>query len=39
MKTKDIMALDVPSIADENCHLYMWVTDAFLEDGIKIMKA
>ena len=38
MKTKDIMALDVPSIADENCHLYMWVTDAFLEDGIKIMK-
>ena len=38
MKTKDIIALPVQEIADDNCHLYLWVTNNFLEDGLKVMK-
>ena len=37
MKTKDIMALNVPSA--ENAHLYLWVTNNFLPDGLAVMKA
>ena len=39
MKTKDIMALPIQDIADENCHLYLWVTNNFLGDGLKVMEA
>jgi len=39
MKTKDIMALPVHKIADENCHLYIWVTNNFLIDGLKVMES
>jgi N6-adenosine-specific RNA methylase IME4 len=39
MKTKDIMALPIQQISDDNCHLYLWVTNNFLEDGLKVMKA
>lgn len=39
MSTKDIMALDVPSIAADDCHLYLWVTNNFLPDGLKVMEA
>ena len=39
MKTKDIIALPIPSICEENCHLYLWVTNNFLEDGLEVMKA
>ena len=39
MKTKDIMALSVPKITDINAHLYLWVTNNFLEDGLKVMAA
>ena len=39
MSTKDIMALDVPSIAADDCHLYLWVTNNFLPDGLKVMDA
>ena len=39
MKTKDIMALPVQEIADDNCHLYLWVTNNFLPDGLKVMEA
>lgn len=39
MSTKDIMALDVPSIAAKDCHLYLWVTNNFLPDGFKVMEA
>ena len=38
MTTKDIMALPVKELAEENCHLYLWVTNNFLEDGLKVMK-
>ena len=39
MKTKDIMLLPVSQIAAENSHLYLWVTNNFLEDGLKVIKA
>ena len=38
MKTKDIIALPIQELADNNCHLYLWVTNNFLEDGLKVMK-
>ena len=41
MKTSEIIALFplVEKLADENCHLYMWVTNNFLPDGLKVMTA
>lgn len=40
MKIKDIIALkdDISLYADENCHLYLWVTNNHLQDGLKTMK-
>lgn len=39
MSTKDIMALPVKELADDNAHLYLWVTNNFLADGLKVMEA
>ena len=39
MKTKDIINLPVNTIADDNCHLYLWVTNSFLQDGLNVMKS
>lgn len=39
MKTKDIMALPIQDITDDNCHLYLWVTNNFLADGLRVMEA
>ena len=39
MKTKDIMALPVNKIANDNCHLYLWVTNNHMQDGLDVMKA
>lgn len=39
MKTKDIMALPVKDIAENNAHLYLWVTNNFLKSGLAIMEA
>lgn len=40
MKTEEIMALPVRDIADETgCHLYLWVTNNHLIDGLKVMEA
>jgi N6-adenosine-specific RNA methylase IME4 len=39
MKTADIEKLDVASLADDNCHLYLWVTNNHLQDGLRVMKA
>lgn len=39
MSTKDIIALNIPAIAADNCHLYLWVTNNFLPDGLAVMKA
>ena len=33
MKTADIMALPVKDLAEDNCHLYLWTTNNFLQDG------
>lgn len=38
MKTKDIAELPVQSIADTNCHLYLWTTNTFLPDSLKVME-
>tara|TARA_Y100001973_G_C5209182_1_gene344022 strand:- start:5484 stop:6020 length:537 start_codon:yes stop_codon:yes gene_type:complete len=40
MKTKDIIKLKtfIEKIADNNCHLYLWVTNNFLKDGLKVME-
>lgn len=39
MKTKDIISLPIQDLTDENCHLYLWVTNTFLQDGLEVMKA
>ena len=41
MKTKDIIAMSpfVKSISDDDAHLYLWVTNKFLPDGLKVMDA
>ena len=38
MKTADIARLNVELIADNNSHLYLWVTNSFLKDGLFVMK-
>jgi N6-adenosine-specific RNA methylase IME4 len=37
--TKELMKLDVPSICDDDCLIYMWVTSPHLDQGIELMKA
>lgn len=41
MSVKEIIALtpQVQEWADENCHLYLWVTNNFLCKGLKVMEA
>jgi len=39
MKTADIKALPVEALAEDNAHLYLWVTNNFLMDGLEVMKA
>jgi N6-adenosine-specific RNA methylase IME4 len=39
MSTMDIMFLPIREIADKNSHLYLWVTNNFLKDGLEVMKA
>lgn len=39
LKTKEIMALNVKDIAANNAHLYLWVTNNHLQDGLDVMKA
>lgn len=39
MSMREIEALPVPQLADENgCHLYMWVTNNFLEKAFALLK-
>ena len=40
MKTKDIINMKhlVDEVSDENCHLYLWVTNNFMKDGLKVME-
>lgn len=39
MKTKDIIALPVAELAEDQAHLYLWVTNNFLKDGLAVMEA
>lgn len=39
MSIDDIMALPVSSVADEKCHLYLWVPNALLPEGLAVMKS
>ncbi len=39
MKTKAICALPVGDLFEPDAHLYLWVTNNFLEDGFEVIKA
>ena len=39
MKLTDIKRLPIANAADEKCHLYLWVPNALLPDGLEVMKA
>ncbi|MFP4069172.1 MAG: MT-A70 family methyltransferase [Verrucomicrobiota bacterium] len=39
MTLDDICALPVEQIADETAHLYLWVPNALLPDGLRVMEA
>lgn len=39
MNLDEIKALPVESAADETAHLYMWVPNALLPDGLEVLKA
>ena len=39
MTLDDICSLPVADIADERAHLYLWVPNALLPDGLKVMEA
>ena len=39
MTPEDIKALPIADIADEKSHLYLWVPNALLPDGLQVMKA
>lgn len=39
MSTAEICALPVRELFDANAHLYLWVTNNFLRDGLQVMEA
>lgn len=39
MKLKDICSLPVEEIANDTAHLYMWVPNALLPEGLEVMKS
>lgn len=39
MTLNDICALDVASVADDNAHLYLWVPNALLPEGIRVLES
>jgi N6-adenosine-specific RNA methylase IME4 len=39
MELDEIMALPVADVASEPAHLYLWVPNALLPDGLAVMKA
>ncbi len=39
MKLEDIMQLPISSVAAEKAHLYLWVPNALLPEGLAVMKA
>lgn len=39
MKLEEIMALPVEQLAEDTAHLYLWVPNALLPDGLRVMAA
>jgi len=39
MKIEEIKSLDVNSICNDDCYLFMWVTSPFLEKGFDVIKS
>ena len=39
MKLDEIKVLPVQKVADDSCHLYLWVPNALLIEGLEVMKA
>ena len=39
MTLEDIQALPVSEIADEKAHLYLWIPNALLPEGLAVMDA
>ena len=39
MRLEEIKALPVNEVAQENSHLYLWVPNALLPEGLEVMKA
>lgn len=39
MQLEEIKALPVSKVADEKCHLYLWVPNALLPEGLEVMQA
>lgn len=39
MSLKEIQALPIQDLADENCHLYLWTTNNYLYEALGIMKS
>jgi N6-adenosine-specific RNA methylase IME4 len=39
MELKEIMELPVPKLAAAKSHLYLWVPNALLQEGLKVMEA
>ena len=42
MKTDDIIVLlkkEIEPMLDDNCHMYLWVTNNFFKDGFKVIEA
>ncbi|MBX9903055.1 MAG: S-adenosylmethionine-binding protein [Burkholderiales bacterium] len=39
MELKEIMQLPVPKLAAARSHLYLWVPNALLQEGLKVMEA
>ena len=39
MNLEDILKLPVPNIANPNTHLYLWVPNALIAEGLRVMQA
>ena len=39
MTLADIKSLPISEISDDKCHLYLWIPNALLPDGLDVMKA
>jgi len=38
MSLNDIISLDIPELCEETAHLYLWIPNALLQEGLKVMK-